>query len=104
MAAPDNLLILGAGIWQKPYLQQAQTMGCRVYACDWSVKPAAKQQANVFEQIDLNEGHNFGVQLSIPVFNGGSARNNVQRSKVNLERVKNQFRYKGWIDRGMGFR
>lgn len=45
----------------------------------------------IFEQIDLNEGHNFGVQLSIPVFNGGSARNNVQRSKVNLERVKNQF-------------
>ena len=55
MEAPDNLLILGAGIWQKPYLQQAQTMGCRVYACDWSVKPAAKQQAHVFEQIDLKD-------------------------------------------------
>ncbi len=45
----------------------------------------------VFDQIDLNEGHNFGVQLSIPVFNGNSARNNVERSRVNLERFKNQF-------------
>lgn len=43
---------------------------------------------NIWNQFDLNKGQNFGFQLSIPVLNGLSARNNVQRSKVNLERSK----------------
>lgn len=44
---------------------------------------------NIWNQFDLNKGQNFGFQLSIPILNGLSARNNVQRSKVNLERSKN---------------
>ena len=41
-----------------------------------------------FDQFSNNKGQSFGVQLSIPVFNGFSVRNNVDRSKVNLEKSK----------------
>lgn len=42
----------------------------------------------IFEQFDNNKGQNFGLQLSIPIFNGLAARNNVQRTKVAQERAK----------------
>jgi len=42
----------------------------------------------IVDQLSDNKGHNFGVQLSVPVFNGFSARNNVERSKLTLERSK----------------
>lgn len=41
-----------------------------------------------FDQFDLYKGHNFGLQLNIPIFNGFATRNNVQRSKINLEKTK----------------
>ncbi len=44
--------------------------------------------APIFDQFDDNKGQNFGVQLTIPIFNGFATRNNVQRSKVALERSK----------------
>lgn len=44
--------------------------------------------APFFDQFSNNKGQSFGVQLSIPIFNGFSARNNVDRSKVSLERSK----------------
>ena len=40
------------------------------------------------DQFNTNKGQSFGMQLSVPVFNGFSARNNVERSKVSLERSK----------------
>ena len=40
-------------------------------------------------QISDNKNHNFGLQLSIPIFNGFAAKNNISRSKVNFERSKN---------------
>lgn len=40
------------------------------------------------DQFNLYKGHNFGLQLNIPIFNGFSTRNNVQRSKINLEKSK----------------
>jgi outer membrane protein len=43
------------------------------------------------DQFSLYDGHNFGLQLSIPVFNGKSLSNAVKRSKVNLQRSKNLF-------------
>jgi outer membrane protein len=46
-----------------------------------SAKPA-------LEQLNDNKGQNFGVQLSVPVFNGWSVRNNVDRYKVELEKSK----------------
>ncbi len=41
-----------------------------------------------FNQFSDNKGHNFGVQLNVPIFYGFSTRNNVLRSKVALERSK----------------
>ena len=42
----------------------------------------------LFDQFNNNKGQNFGVQLSVPIFNGLAARNNVERSKVAYERAK----------------
>jgi len=42
----------------------------------------------VFDQFSDNKGHNFGFQLSVPIFNGFSAKNNVERNKVTLEKSK----------------
>ncbi len=42
----------------------------------------------LFDQFSNNKGQNFGVQLSVPIFNGFTTRNNVERSKVALERAK----------------
>ena len=41
-------------------------------------------------QISDNKSHNFSINLSIPVFNGFSGRNNVKRNQVNLDRSKYQ--------------
>ncbi|HSD08485.1 TolC family protein [Flavobacterium sp.] len=41
-----------------------------------------------WDQLNDNKGQNFGLQLNIPVFNGFSVRNNVDRNKVNLEKSK----------------
>ncbi|WP_348822619.1 TolC family protein [Flavobacterium aestuarii] len=42
----------------------------------------------VFDQFSDNKGHNFGLQLNVPIFNGFSVRNNVERNKVSLEKSK----------------
>ena len=44
------------------------------------------------EQLKLNDGHNFGLSLNIPILNGFSLKNNIERSKVNVER--SEFQYK----------
>jgi outer membrane protein len=41
-----------------------------------------------FDQFNTNKGQSYGVQLNVPIFNGFSARNNVERSKVSLDRSK----------------
>ena len=41
-----------------------------------------------FDQFSNNKGHNFGVQLNIPILNGFAAQNNVARSKIAYERAK----------------
>jgi outer membrane protein len=41
-----------------------------------------------FDQLSDNKGHNFGIQLRVPIFNGFATKNNVERSKVALERSK----------------
>lgn len=53
--------------------------------------PVLGGPAPIFDQFSDNKGHSFGVQLSIPILNGFSARNNVERSKVALERSKIAF-------------
>jgi outer membrane protein TolC len=50
--------------------------------------PVLGNPAPFFNQFSDNKGHSFGVQLTVPIFNGFSARNNVARSKVSLEKSK----------------
>jgi outer membrane protein len=42
----------------------------------------------LINQFSDNKGHSFGLQLNIPILNGFTVKNNVQRSKLNLERSK----------------
>ena len=41
-----------------------------------------------WNQASDNKGHSFGFQLSIPILNGFSVRNSVERAKVTVERSK----------------
>ncbi|MGA1029269.1 MAG: TolC family protein [Flavobacteriaceae bacterium] len=43
-----------------------------------------------FNQWSLYDGHNFGLQLTVPIFNRNAVRNRITRSQINLERFKNQ--------------
>lgn len=63
----------------------------RIVGVDGSGTPIIASPLPVFEQFSNNKGHNFGLQLNVPIFNGFSAKNNVQRSKVDYERTKNAF-------------
>lgn len=40
----------------------------------------------IFNQFDENKGNAFGIQLNIPILNGFSVRNNIERSKVAFKR------------------
>ena len=44
------------------------------------------------EQLKLNDGHNFGLSLNIPILNGLTLKNNIERLKINVERL--EFQYK----------
>lgn len=50
--------------------------------------PVLGDPDSLFNQFSDNKGHNFGVQLTVPIFNGFAAKNNVERSKVAFERSK----------------
>jgi len=52
--------------------------------------PLTEPPNATFEQFAETDRHSFGVQLSIPILNGFSAKNNVSRSKIALERAKIQ--------------
>lgn len=47
--------------------------------------------ASFVDQWPTNDGHNFGFQLNVPIFNGSSVRNNIKRSSINLARSENLF-------------
>lgn len=42
------------------------------------------------EQLYLNDGIGYGLQLNVPIFNGFSARSNVKRNKINLKNTEYQ--------------
>ncbi|MGG7036750.1 MAG: TolC family protein [Flavobacterium sp.] len=56
---------------------------------DGNGNPVTEPALPVLDQFDKNKGHYFALQLSIPILNGFSVRNNVERNKVNFERNKN---------------
>lgn len=45
---------------------------------------------NFMDQLEQNDGIGYGLNLTVPIFNGFGVRNNIKRSKVNLERAKLQ--------------
>jgi outer membrane protein len=53
--------------------------------------PVLSKAAPLFDQFSENKGHNFGLQITVPIFNGFSAKGNVEKSKVNYEKTKNAF-------------
>ena len=53
--------------------------------------PSFASPLPLFDQFSNNKGHNFGLQLNIPILNGFSARSNSERSKVNAEKSKVAF-------------
>lgn len=50
--------------------------------------PVLTSQPSFWNQFVDNKGHAFGFQLNVPILNGFTVRNNVERSKVALERAK----------------
>lgn len=42
------------------------------------------------EQLYLNDGIGYGLQLNVPIFNGFAVRSNVKRSKINLKSTQYQ--------------
>ncbi|WP_333600321.1 TolC family protein [Flavobacterium sp.] len=63
----------------------------RIVGLDINGNPIVQGPLPVFEQFSDNKGHNFGLELRIPIFNGFSARGNVDKSKINYEKTKNAF-------------
>ena len=53
-----------------------------------SFSPVLGNPLPLFDQFSNNKGQNFGLQLSVPVFNGFSARNNVERAKIAQKRAE----------------
>ncbi len=45
---------------------------------------------NFVDQLWFFDGISYGLQLNVPIFNGFSTRNGIQRSKISLERAKLQ--------------
>ena len=42
--------------------------------------------SSISNQLDVNAGENFGVQLSIPIFNEMANNTNIKRSKINIQK------------------
>jgi len=53
--AGKRLLILGGGLWQRPYVQRARQLGLETWVTDWSPAAAARGDADHFEPIDLKD-------------------------------------------------
>lgn len=60
----------------------------RVIGLDTSGSPILAPPLPLFDQFSNNKGHNFGLQLSIPIFNGFAVKNSVERAKLSFERSK----------------
>lgn len=89
IAEKDVAIAKGA---YQPTLQGFYSYNTRIaYADRISLEtglPVTSSAPPFWDQFRDNKGQGFGVQLSVPVFNGWSTRNNVERNKVNLEKSK----------------
>lgn len=53
-----------------------------------TLPPTVRGPLPIIDQFSDNKGHSFGFQLNIPILNGFSVKNNVERSKISMERSK----------------
>ncbi|RAR71783.1 TolC family protein [Flavobacterium aciduliphilum] len=60
----------------------------RIVGIDASGFPIISGPLPFFNQFSNNKGHNFGIQLNIPILNSFSAKTNLERTKIALERSK----------------
>lgn len=44
--------------------------------------------APFFEQLSNNDGISYGLSIQVPIFNGFSVKNNIERSKINVQNNK----------------
>ena len=51
-------------------------------------QPIGFDKNTYFRQLNNNFSQNIGVSLSIPIFNGGAARNNWEKAKLNVSSIK----------------
>jgi outer membrane protein len=54
------------------------------------INPFTGEDIPFVDQLYLFDGTSIGLQLNVPIFNRFNVRNNVKRSKVNVERFKYQ--------------
>ncbi|WP_062057455.1 TolC family protein [Aquimarina longa] len=52
--------------------------------------PVKGKPSSFFDQLSLNDGISYGLQLNVPIFNGFSTRNTVKRSKIDVKRREYQ--------------
>lgn len=60
----------------------------RILGVDGYGNPIISGPLPFFDQFSRNKGHNFGVQLNIPILNGFSVKNNLDRFRISLDRAK----------------
>jgi len=90
--AEKNIKIAKSGY--QPMLSAGYSFGTnasysdRLIGVDGSGNPVYAGPLPVLDQFSNNKGHNFGLNLQIPIFNGFATKNNVERSKIALERAK----------------
>ena len=62
------------------------TYSDRFVGLDANNSPILGNPKPLFDQFSDNKGQSFGIQVSVPIFNGFSVKNNVDRAKVAFER------------------
>ena len=89
--AESNLLIAEKDL----QLARAQYMptisGFVSYNTRWAssqIDPFTGEEINYIDQLYLFDCKAIGIQLNVPIFNRFSTRNNVKRSKINVENAK----------------
>lgn len=55
---------------------------------DQFLDPITGQVIPFGEQLWINDGTGYGVQINIPVFNGFSTRNSIKRSQINVKKAE----------------
>lgn len=56
----------------------------------YNTRYAESDPTSFRRQLSINDGIGYGLQLSIPIFNGLAVRKQVQRSKIGLEMAENE--------------